>query len=255
MREWQLTKRKFGIGSGGRRPVSAIRRIVQKNSARIIIFTNAVTLIFLTASVAIKADPDPRSAGDSPGDILEKYQSSQLELPIDSGLAIMKIGNVSYRIPRNYIIALNPDSPVLKVAYPGFKPPTEEVRECSDPKRRDALSCTTIEIHLRLPLPNKPRFDNLMKLVPSEQKLSPQRSVHGYDVYHLAQQEIYRSESDDIFFTCKRFDNSGERDAICDDIVKLDDGNAAWFFFRLRQISEVRKIEAGIRELMSRFEN
>ena len=168
---------------------------------------------------------------------------------------LVKVGKVLYRIPRNYIVKLQfVDFPILKVTYPGFKPLTEETRGCFDPKQRAELGCTTIEIHLRLSLPNKPMFDNLMKVVPSEQKLSPRRSIHGYDVYELYRLEIYRSEKENIFFTCKIFDNNGARDAVCDDTVSLADGNAAWFFFGLNQISEVRKFEAGVRQLMTQFE-
>jgi hypothetical protein len=97
-----------------------------------------------------------------------------------------------------------------------------------------------------------------MRLVPSEQKLSPRRSAYGYDVYDLgpenARQEIYRNEDEDIFFICKIFDNNGQRSAVCDDAVSLADGNSVWFFFRLNEISELRQFEAGIRQLMSQFQ-
>ena len=197
---------------------------------------------------------------DAPPDreIWEKSQSLRPEPSTDTKRVLAKVGNALYRIPRNYVWNLHFTFPVLRVTYPGFEPLTEETRECFDPGRRVEAGCTSLELHLRLSLPDKkPGFENLLKLVPSEQKLSPRRSPDGYDVYDLgpedARIEIYRSESEDIFFTCKIFNNNGKRDAVCDDAVSLPDGNGVWFFFRLGQISEIRAFEAGTRRLMSQF--
>jgi hypothetical protein len=92
-----------------------------------------------------------------------------------------------------------------------------------------------------------------MKVAPAEKKSSPRRSIYGYDIYDFPGLEIYRSESDDIYFTCFMHDHNGERLGVCRDTVSVGDGNGAFFFFSSSQISEVRKFEAGIRQLMSQF--
>jgi hypothetical protein len=169
-----------------------------------------------------------------------------------------KVGNVLYRIPRNHISNLHFDFPVLQLTYPGFKPLSEETRACFDPKRRSEAGCTVLELNLKPGHPSRTRFfENALKLVSAEQKSHPRRSPDGYDVYDVgpdnARIEIYRSESEDIFFECKIFENNGKRDALCDDTVSLADGNSAWFFFVLNQVSDVRAFEVGIRDLMSQF--
>jgi hypothetical protein len=196
-------------------------------------------------------------AANSIEEIWKKSQSLRPEPSIDVTPVSAKVGSVSYSIPRNYISNLHFHFPVLKVTYPGFKPLTEETRGCFDRKLQAELGCTTIELNLRLSLPNKPGFENLMKLVPPDQKLSPRQS-DGYQVFDLgpenARVEIYRSESEDIFFTCMIFDNNGVRDAVCDDAVSLADGNAVRFFFNLKQVGQLRKFESGIRQLMTQFQ-
>jgi len=194
---------------------------------------------------------------NSAEEIWKKSQSLRPQPSMDTTPIDAKVGDVLYKIPRNYVSNLHMHFPVLKVTYPGFKPLTEQTKGCFDPKLRNALGCTTIELNMHLSLPNKPGFENLMKLVHPGQKASPRESAYGYQIFDLgpenARLEIYRSESEDIFFTCQIFYHNDERHAVCRDFVSLLDGNAVWFFFDLNQISEIRKVEAGIRQLMSGF--
>jgi hypothetical protein len=191
-------------------------------------------------------------------EVWKKSQSLRPQLSTDTTPVTVKVGSVTYKIPRNYISMVF-DFPQLKVTYPGFKPFTEETRGCFDRRLEAELGCTTLELNMRLSFPNRPRFENAIKASPPfrEKPLSSRPGPYGYDIYDQgpdnARREIYRSESEDIFFTCGIFDNNGVRDAICDDAVSLSDGNAVRFFFRLNQISEVRNFEAGIRQLMAGF--
>jgi hypothetical protein len=210
--------------------------------------------LFATASPISEQIP----AANSFEEIWKKSQSLRPEPSTDTTPVAVKMGDVSYSIPRNYISNLHLGFPVLRVTYPGFNPLTEDTRGCFDRKLQTKLGCTALELRLRLSLPNKPRFENSIKLVSPDQKLSPRQSADGYQVYTLgpenARIEIYRNESDDIFFTCLIFDNNGVRDAVCDDAVSLADGNAVQFFSNLKQISELRRFEGGIRQLMSHFQ-
>jgi hypothetical protein len=191
-------------------------------------------------------------------EVWKKSQSLRPQLSTDTTPVTVKVGNVTYKIPRNYI-SMYFDFPQLKVTYPGFKPYTEETSGCFDRRLEASLGCTTLELNMRLSLPNKPRFENAIKAAPPfrEQPLSPRPGPSGYDIYDQgpdnARTEIYRSESEDIFFTCGIYDNSGVRSGVCDDAVSLADGNAVRFFFYLRQVGELRNFEAGIRQLMAGF--
>jgi hypothetical protein len=191
-------------------------------------------------------------------EVWKKSQSLRPRQSTDTTPVTVKVGDVTYKIPRNYI-SMYFDFPQLKVTYPGFKPYTEETSGCFDRRLEASLGCTTLELNMRLSLPNKPRFENAIRPIPRfrEKPLSPRPGPYGYDIYDdgpdNARSEIYRSESEDIFFTCGIYDNNGVRSGVCDDAVSLSDGNAVRFFFYLRQVGELRNFEAGIRQLMSGF--
>jgi hypothetical protein len=191
-------------------------------------------------------------------EVWKKSQSLRPRQSTDTTPVTVKVGDVTYKIPRNYI-SMYFDFPQLKVTYPGFKPFTEETSGCFDRRLEASLGCTTLELNMRLSFPNKPRFENAIKPAPPfrEKPLSPRPGPYGYDIYDQgpdnARSEIYRSESEDIFFTCGVHDNNGVRSGVCDDAVSLPDGNAVRFFFYLRQVGELRNFEAGIRQLMSGF--
>jgi hypothetical protein len=191
-------------------------------------------------------------------EVWKKSQSLRPRQSTDTTPVTVKVGDVTYKIPRNYI-SMYFDFPQLKVTYPGFKPYTEETSGCFDRRLEASLGCTTLELNMRLSYPNKPRFENAIRAIPRfrERPLSPRPGPYGYDIYDQgpdnARSEIYRSESEDIFFECGIFDNNGVRDAVCDDAVSLSDGNAVRFRFRLTQISELRNFEAGIRQMMAGF--
>jgi hypothetical protein len=191
-------------------------------------------------------------------EVWKKSQSLRPQLSTDTTPVTVKVGSVTYQIPRNYISMVF-DFPQLKVTYPGFKPFTEETRGCFDRRLEAELGCTTLELNLRLSLPHHPGFENLIKAVPPyrDKPLLPRPGPYGYDIYdegpENARREIYRSESEDIFFSCGIHVNNGVRSGVCDDAVSLPDGNAVRFFFSLSQVSELRDFEAGIRQLMSGF--
>ncbi len=194
---------------------------------------------------------------DSIEEIWKKSQSLRPEPSRDTTPVTAKVGEIVYSIPRNYISSFS-DFPVLKVTYPGFKPLTEETRGCFDPKLRVSLGCTTLELRLLFSVSYHPGYENLIRAAtPDHAMPQPRPGPYGYEIYDLgpenARTEIYQSTAESIFFRCALFDNNGVRDAVCDDIVSLSDGNVIRFFFGLKQISELRDFEAGIRQLMSTF--
>jgi hypothetical protein len=196
-------------------------------------------------------------AENSIEEIWKKSQSLRSEPSTDTTPVTAKVGEIVYSIPRNYIPSAL-DFPVLKVTYPGFKPLTDETRGCFDPKVRTSLGCTTLELHVRFSDSHYRGYDRLIRATtPDHSMPAPRPGPYGYEIFDLgpenARTEIYQSKAENIFFSCMIFDNNGIRDAVCEDLLPLSDGNVIRFFFNLKQISELRDFESGIRQLMSKL--
>ncbi len=219
----------------------------------------SVAIFFITLQPVLPQNFTPYE------EIWKKSQTYRPQLSFDVTPILVKIVAVTYRIPRNYLVYLEPAVPTLKVTFPGFKPLTEETRKCFDPKLQgDALGCTTFEFRLAgstgpgpggLALTNREMFENFVK---GFENIKPRRGTFGYDVYDVgpedARTETYRKEDGDIYFHCfvnLKIDRG--KDGVCDDSVLLKDKNHAMFFFRRSQIGSVPELEGGIRRLMEGF--
>src|SRR6266702_5965217 len=55
-------------------------------------------------------------------EIWKKSQIFRSQPSFDTTPITVKIGSVVYRVPRNYLIYLEPAVPTLKVTFPGFQP-------------------------------------------------------------------------------------------------------------------------------------
>jgi hypothetical protein len=74
----------------------------------------------------------------------------------------VKIGAVTYAIPRNYILyPINGLPVVLQVTYPGFQPLTEETRPCMEHKIW--RQCMPIQLRVQLGPQNKVMMGNRLK--------------------------------------------------------------------------------------------
>jgi hypothetical protein len=182
----------------------------------------------------------------------------------DTAPVTVKVVDVTYRIPRNYLTHLDPAIPTLKLTWPGLKPLTEETRKCfGSILQSEQVGCTSLEFHLlgsRGPAPggraftNAEMFENFMRVSKTN---VPRPGPFGTEIYDVgpedARTEIYRKTEGDIYFNCMIFDNHGKRGAVCADMFRLDDLNHVQFRFRPPQIEHIPEIEAGIRRLMASF--
>jgi hypothetical protein len=172
----------------------------------------------------------------------------------------VKFGTVTYRIPRNYLTALPPAIPTLRVTFPGFKPLTQATHDCLT-KPTQASECVAVEFALRggsgpgsFGLTHAQQFQNYLKNL----KPAKPRRVLEYDVYDLgpenARTETYRNEKLDLYFYCFT-DVTIHRpeSSTCNDSFQLEDRNHAQFFFHRSQVGSVAEIEVGIRQLMANF--
>ncbi len=182
----------------------------------------------------------------------------------DTTPVTVRVVDITYRIPRNYLVHLDPAIPTLKLTWPGLKPLTEETQKCfGSILQSQAAGCTSLEFHIlgsRGPGPggraltNAEMFENFKKYNPDTRRRD---GPFGTDIYDTGPEEAriqqYRKLDGDLFFNCMIFDNYGKRDAVCADMFRLDDLNHIQFRFRPPQIEHVPEIESGIRRLMTSF--
>jgi hypothetical protein len=199
-----------------------------------------------------------------PDQIRKQSEIFEPRASFDTTPVVVNVAYVTYRIPRNYLTHLEPAIPTLRVTYPGFKPLTEETRDCFDPKWRvQHPECTIIEFRLlgsRGPGPggwaitNSERFENFIRGLP----VRPKARLYDYAIYEIGPDEahitIYRRIEGDIYFSCQ-FSKDSDRatGGVCNDMFRLNDMNHVQFYFQAPLIVAVPEIEARIRELMAGF--
>jgi hypothetical protein len=173
---------------------------------------------------------------------------------LDTTPVTLKVVDVTYRIPRNYLISTG-EIPTLKLTWPGLKPLTEETRKCfGSILQSEQAGCTSLTFHLlgsRGPAPggraftNSEMFENFMRGF----DVKPKKGPFGYDVYEIGPREVgsetYRRTDGDIYFHCSY--------SVCSDSFRLHDMNHIQFHFRRQQIEHVVEIEAAMRQLMEQF--
>jgi hypothetical protein len=207
----------------------------------------------LKVSLITNVDDSPKQKFDNSSDLHPSPST-------DTTPIISKVVNVYYKIPRNYIVYQNIGFPVLKVTYPGFKPLTDETRECfSHSIKSPRRICTTLELILGGsggPVhSHADMFTNFIKNFPS---IKPRGDEFGYKIYDLgpveSRTENFRREKDDLYFSCNRFGEILVKGAsFCFDMVFLGDGNTVQFSFNYDRVQDVAEMEDGIRDLMSNF--
>jgi hypothetical protein len=206
-------------------------------------------VLFVIEPVAAQIAPPYR-------EVWEKSQILNPKPSLDTTPVTVKIVSVVYRIPRNYLIYMEPMIPTLKLTWPGLQPLTKESQRCfGSIAKSEQSGCTSFEFLLfgsRGPGPggrahtNAEKFENFKKIFPN---VTPRRGPFGYDIYDLgpeeARTEHYRKEDGDIWFRCSS--------NVCDDWFRLNDMNHMQFFFRRPNIEQVPEIEARMRRIMADF--
>jgi hypothetical protein len=167
----------------------------------------------------------------------------------------VKIGAVTYAIPRNYILyPINGQPVVLQVTYPGFQPLTDETRPCIEHKIW--RQCLPLQLRVQLGPLNKVMIGNILK----NGRLTL-RSDHpfGYDIYEQgpedARGEIYRREIDNIYVSCYVIPESHGPDSICDDFIDVDPEHSiiVGIFIGRKKIGEIPEINNQITKLVNSF--
>jgi len=167
----------------------------------------------------------------------------------------VKIGAVTYAIPRNYILyPINGQPVVLQVTYPGFQPLTEETRPCIEHKIW--RQCLPIQLRIELGPHNNVMMGNLLK-----NGQITLRSDHplGYNIYEEgpenARIEIYRRELDNIFINCYLIPENDAPDSICEDFIDVDPqhSNIIRIFIGRKNIGDIPEINEQVTKLINSF--
>jgi hypothetical protein len=178
------------------------------------------------------------------------YKSiNKVNLSTDTTELTFKVGLVTYKIPKNYIYGPS-NPPVLGVTYPGFKPLTDETRDCFAIGPRKNLDCSLLQLRLHLPSSTLVAFNNFLE---NNKNIKSLPGPDGYKIYRMPTIEYYRMEDKNIFFHCMIDYYGDSRYGVCDDYFSLNDGNVVAFFFPHNQVKDVANIESEVRELMASF--
>ena len=221
-----------------------------------------------TAHVLAMVIATQTAAAQEPAPFQEIWKKSQIFEPrpsFDTTPVTVRVVNVVYRIPRNYLTHVEPAIPTLKLTWPGLHPRTEATQKCfGSILQSEREGCTSFDFRIlgsRGPGPggraltNAEKFANSMRAFPD---VKARRGPFGYDTYDTgpkeARSETYRRTDGDIYFYCLiSGEGEGKRRGGCNDMFRLDDGNHVQFYFRLPHIEHVPEIEAAIRRLMTSF--
>ena len=183
-------------------------------------------------------------------------------------------GKPKYRIPRNYIVNRgnwNNDATniflSLKVTFPGFKPLTEETRDClTRPPLYWPKGCmpiqfwTVVNAHSSekpYVLTDEQKFKNASKLFRSQ---TPKPGPDGFEMFETGQDNVYiesyhkKLTDRSIYISCILSDHNGKRDATCDDSFSpLPNGGGLSYRFHLNQMEHAEEIDTGLRNLLKSF--
>jgi hypothetical protein len=184
-------------------------------------------------------------------------------------------GKPKYRIPRNYIVNMGNwdiDSMnnliTLRVTYPGFKPLTDETRDClTKPPLYWPKGCVPIQFWIGVNglreenshvLTDEQRFNNMRDVFHSQ---VPKPGPDGFEMYETgpddARIESYRKKLSDrtIYISCGLIQiKNGKRWAQCDDLFSpLANGGGISYRFLLDQMDHAEEIDIGLRKLIMSF--
>lgn len=171
----------------------------------------------------------------------------------------IKIGLVTYAIPRNYLYYSISGLPVtLRVTYPGLQPLTEETRPCMEHKIWQ--TCLPIELNLDYIGNNK----WMIEKTKHDAMLSHrQQNIYGYDVYEVgpdnSKSEYLFDELDNVYLRCITVivgDAAPADD--CLNFIDVDQQNGinvtkVVMFVKRKHISEIRKLDRDVQALINGF--
>lgn len=206
---------------------------------------------------ALHAEEALRAPG--PAAPLRHHASDAGDSQLNAGATFVsiKLVGTTYNIPSAYFLRTGVNTSILGVSYPGLNPLSDQTKDCVDRASEGGAACTALEIRLTNSAPtltNEARLNTFVK----NPKAVHVTDVHpfGYDLYVTggsgARVELYTNPREKILFYCDIISVDPEI-GVCQDDVRLKDGNSAKVFFNSTVVGKVADIEAGLRSLMAGF--
>jgi hypothetical protein len=246
-----------------------------------------LTTAFLLAFRGSYADSLGKTKFSSEASSLDgdHYQSSGVygsDASMDTKPVYFDMGTFKYKVPRNYIIDMGEGLVTIKATFPGFHPLTDKTADClTKPYLYLPKGCFPVtfwfEVGKTLGDPPKKfvvngetftdvdewHFKNASKIFRSQK---PKQGPAGFEMYEagrdIVQTETYRKKSKlhTILIHCYMhgvMDEDGVEDKnaqTCSNLHSpLPRGGAVSYRVRHDQLSDVERIDTGIRNLLSSF--
>jgi hypothetical protein len=167
---------------------------------------------------------------------------------------------VRYRIPRNYLIAVNGSLLVVfKITYPGFKPLTKGTEACLSQAPADRpVGCTPVQFFLRAggayDVPDEIAFQNARNF---SRGPTPKMGPAGFELYEAGPEEArintYRIDTKMHTLMIQCFRNNDEPVGVCNTSSRLPTGNVLEYHLNEDQLKDAVAIDTGIRQLIAKF--
>lgn len=172
------------------------------------------------------------------------------------------VGGIEYRMPRNYLVTMDnwagglQDLVTVRVNLPDLGPITPATHECfSRAALRGTPGCDPLSFTINAPggVSSDEAFANITQ---SFRNKIPIQGPSGYEKYEIgpdnARVETYRKADGGrtLLYLCQIF-NNGERAGMCYPIGdRLADGAVLQFYFPLRLLADVEKIDDDLRRFV-----
>jgi len=232
-------------------------------------------LVAISACIALASIGNAQQPQGDPSFQTEqrKMLGAFIDVPsADTTPVEFSVGNVRYRVPRNYIVNMDDYKGgqqtlvAFRVSFPGFKPFTAETKDCFTlaPLYRPQ-GCVPINFNIiaETPVSDDEGFNNIKHLFLSQ---TPKQGSSGFEWYEEgdadARLDVYRKETKHHTLVINCFDHDVNRPLLwtCNTSSRLPNGNAlqyilsgARYEFNGKQLQYAEQIDDGIRLLIESF--
>ena len=232
--------------------------------ARRLFLVPCVGLFTAISSMTVMADEPNVSRGQE--EMRKAVESLRPHPSIDTTPVDFSVGDVHYRMPRNYLFTMEnwnggPQGLVtVRVNIPDLKPLDETTRDCfTKPGSFSTSICDPLSFTINVTgtVTAEQGFENSRPIYRNQ---SPLDGPFGYERYEIgpdnARIEFYRKVENGrtLIYHCQIFQRLGKRDGICDPSGdRVSNGSEIHFFFSLRHLADIAEIDRDLRTLTEHF--